>query len=132
MYQDNQNQQPYKPIGEIKFDEFSPPQHTRQIKGKNPHLPRSAVHQKELRAEYNRLQRRMKQIESILGKHQNPNPVPMHSGAKPVQPNSKPIRYGNDFRKYAFDKNDKSNKHLREDKPEPIPPVDNVEVSETL
>lgn len=89
--------QSYKPSGEIRFDQFNPvrsPNNRNNNRGKKP--IHSSDHKNKLHAEYKRIQRRMREIESIL-KINNPE-----------SKNGKPVRYGNDFRGYSYKKNDRN------------------------
>jgi hypothetical protein len=95
----NNNTQPYKPIGDIKFDEFNPVGSSR--KNGRPvnrdRYPKNTENHGRLHAEYKRISTRMKEIENILGMKKDPK-------------NPNPTRFGNEFRKYAFKNKQKQEK----------------------
>lgn len=110
---DNFNQ-PYKPSGEINFGVFDPPQ-SKNNRRNNPR-PQNKNPNGKLRAEYERLGKRMKEIESLLNlKSQNkPNP-------------GKPVRYGNEYRSYAY-----KNKRKQEKKAPVLDKVINNDASQEI
>ena len=80
------NNSPYKPVGEIKFTEFNPMAGSRSRKPRKGGNRPPQANFRQLKAEYERLSRRLREIEKILGgkgrgpADQNPSRQPQSRG----------------------------------------------------